>query len=83
MSERCLYEPTETGVCATCGSAFPDRCPISGESPVIAGTTRHAARNLGDAVRAFASAVVTALGLAAMLRFLGDVIEGTVDDDRA
>lgn len=77
MANRCLFEPTESGHCATCGRSLPVACPISGGDPTNLGD---APRNLGLVLGA---AALAALGFANALEFLGDVIEGTADDDRA
>lgn len=80
---RCLYVPTESGHCTNC-AGLPDGegCPATGE-PLRYGTTAGAVENLRRAARAFGAATVAALGLAAALKFVSDLLEGTADDDRA
>lgn len=83
MTRPCLFDPTESGHCATCGHLYPVACPVSGGDPVHVDSTVAAGRRLHDAARAFGAAAAGALGFAVALKFLADVIEGTVDDDRA
>lgn len=67
MVDRCLYEPTESGHCVTCGAAYPLTCPFTGGVLVQA---RHGRLvSLGDALKP-------------VLARIGDLIERTVDDDR-
>lgn len=76
MAARCLYEPTESGHCATCGAAYPVSCPMTG-------TATDAAAAASILAAAFGAATVAARALAAAFKALGELIERTADDDRA
>ena len=83
MSRRCLYVPTESGHCTNC-AGLPEggECPMTGE-PLNPGNMAAAIANLREAGRAFVAAAAAALGIAALLKTLGELIERTADDDRS